>query len=158
MLQMSHSRRFDHCRATTGLPRTTDMPGPVARPHCVSPKSVKCVSTPVSSAISAYKLELSVNHLLSCSIPARHQIFPLCDSGDQISSRRRVLRQPAMPVPELVEGLSASASNLMPLLGRLGLMPLRGRSGNVFYSLRVSLRRRLREGLHAGESGGGDKR
>jgi hypothetical protein len=45
----------------------------------------------------------------------------------------------------------------MPLLGLLGLMPLRGRSGRVLYELRVSLRRRLREGLHAGESGSGDK-
>jgi hypothetical protein len=44
---------------------------------------------------------------------------------DHISSRRRALRQPAMPVPELVRGLLASPSNLMPLLGRLSLMPLR---------------------------------
>src|SRR5450631_867156 len=69
---------FDRCRVTSGLPRTTDMPGPVARrliaPHCVSSKSVKCVSTPVSRAISAYKLDLSVNHLLSWFDPGQgHQ-------------------------------------------------------------------------------------
>jgi hypothetical protein len=36
-------------------------------------------------------------------------------------------------------------------------MLLRGRSGHVLYSLPVSVRGRLPQGLHAGEPGGGDK-